>query len=110
MAAKRKKPVWEKLQISSLRRGEVQFDTAYNARDAAKIAAKRARQGWSVKVVKSGGGSYANKRIPPAMMTCEPSVTAAVQSVGYLNKTGIHRKPFARCTMTPAFKKRVTGR
>jgi len=104
VAAKRKKPVWEKLSISALRRGEIQYDAAYNARDAARIATQRARQGWSVKVTKSGGGSYSNKRLPPAMMTCEPSASHSVHDYGP------HRKTFARCTMTPAFKKRVTGR
>ena len=82
-----RKPKFEKLQISCLRRGEMQFETAYDARDAAKRATRRAKAGWSVKVSARG---------PRALMECKPAA-----------KNG---KAFASCTMTPAFKKRSAGR
>ncbi len=100
----KKKPKWEKLSISCLRRGEVQYETAYNAPEAARKATKRAKAGWSCKITKSGSGSYSDKRKPVAFMTCEPSANPSVHDYGP------HRKTFAKCSMTPAFKKRVTRR
>ena len=90
-----KKQKFEKLWIHAERKGELQSNTAYNARDAARIAAKRARKGWKVKVTSTNG------RTP--FMTCSPSSTKA-----YWSDPDV--KPHAICTMTPAFKKRVRGR
>lgn len=93
-----KKPKFEKLQISCLKGGEMQFETAYDARDAAKRATRRAKAGWSCKV-----NTYSAKRTV-TMMTCEPSQRISRHDYGP------HRKVFARCTMTKAFKKRAAGR
>ena len=91
-----KKPKFEKLQVSSLRIGVLEYDTAYDAPTAARIAARRSRAGWSVRVE----GMKSSK----AFMTCEPSQQISRHDVGP------HPKTYAKCTMTKAFKKRVQRR
>lgn len=81
-------PKTEKLQISALRRGEIRFDTKYTAPEAAKSATRFARQGWTVEV-QSG---HRTKRTT-VFMKCVPVVKGS--------------KTFAKCSMTPAFKKRI---
>lgn len=92
-----KKPKFEKLFVNLQRSGELRYETAYNAKDAARIAAKHARKGWSVKVT-SGAKTRA-----ATFMSCEPSARKA-----YWSDPDV--KAHAICTMTPAFKKRVRGR
>lgn len=94
---KRPKPKFERLTISCLRGGEIQYATKYNARDAAREATKRAKDGWSCKIL---GG--AGKR-STTFMSCEPSARRKYWS-------DPKPKAHAICTMTPAFKKRIRGR
>jgi hypothetical protein len=89
------KAKFEKLQINLSRGGELRFETAYDAREAARIATKWARKGWAVKVNSMTG------RTP--FMTCEPSARKAYWS-------DPDPKAHAICKLTPAFKKRVRGR
>lgn len=89
------KPKFEKLAVNLQRGGELRYETAYNAREAAKIATKWARKGWEVEVKPwSGSAKY---------MTCSPSKKKAYWS-------DPDPKAHAVCTLTPAFKKRVRGR
>jgi hypothetical protein len=90
-----RKPKFQKYQISAIRRGVMEFDTAYNAPDAARIAAKRARKGWRVKVQNAGSGSF-TKTKTYVYMTCAPHTTGS--------------KTVARCTLKPAFKKQIHRR
>ncbi len=99
-----KKPKFEKLALNMRRGGELRFDTAYNAPEAARLAVKHARKGWDVEVTAGGAGTYgASKRKSVAFMSCTPSARKAYWS----DPDG---KAHAKCTMTPAFKKRVRGR
>ena len=86
---------FEKLWIHLYRGGEIRDETAYNARDAARIGTKWARKGWSVKVLPRSGSR--------AFMTCEPSKKKAYWS-------DPDPKAHAICKLTPAFKKRVRGK
>jgi hypothetical protein len=92
-----KKPKFEKLNISALRRGEIRFATAYSAPEAAKIATKMARQGWRVEVQAWGSGHV--------KMKCEPDWKYPNRGRGENRKHDI-----ARCTMKPAFKKQLKRR
>ena len=92
MAVKRKKPKFGKLSINSERRGQLMFDTAYNAPDAARIATKRAKQGWKVQV--QNWASLGTSR--NIQMRCEPATK--------------RDKTVARCTLSSAFKKQIRGR
>jgi len=85
------KPKFEKYAVNAIRRGELRYDTVYNAADAARSAAKFARQGYSVRV--QPWRSLGTDR--NVMMTCEPA-------------SGVRTKKLnARCTMTPSFKKQI---
>jgi hypothetical protein len=90
-----KKPKFEHLTVNLKRGGELRYETAYNARDAARIATKFARKGWSVEVKPWGGNAR--------FMTCEPSARK-----GYWSDPD--PKAHAICKLTPAFKKRVRGK
>jgi hypothetical protein len=83
---KARKLKFEKLQISGFRRGEIRYDHAYNARDAARKATKLARKGYDVKVRGRG---------PQVRMHCEP--------------TSKRDRTYASCTMTPTFKRQIKG-
>lgn len=74
-----------KLQLSLDKRGEMRFDTAYDAAEGARLATKWAKQGWKVRVQK------VTRKGLPVQMTCEP-----------LERKG---KMTARCTIKPGFKK-----
>ena len=74
-----------KLQISMLRRGEIRYETAYDAAEGARLAAKWAKKGWKVEVQK------VTRKGLPVQMTCEP-----------LERKG---KMTARCAIKPGFKK-----
>jgi hypothetical protein len=94
---KKKKPATQKLDISMIRRGVLQYETAYTAPEAARIATKFAKQGWTVDVIRWGGrsahyGDTSNLR-RNVKMTCKP-----------VEKRG---KVYAACTMKPDFKKAV---
>lgn len=80
----------QKLSINGIRRGELRYDTQYNATDAARSATKLARQGYQVTV--QPWRSTGSRNIA---MTCEPVVA----------KRG--SKTVAVCKMTPAFKKQL---
>lgn len=81
----------EKYSVNGIRRGELRYDTKYNATDAARSATKLARQGYSVTV--QPWASLGTKR--NVMMTCEPA-------------SGVRtKKGNARCTMVPSFKKQI---
>jgi hypothetical protein len=78
----------QKLQVSAQRRGEIRFHTAYTAPEAARVAAKMARQGWTVEVQDWQSGRV--------KMKCRP---------------GSKRdRAFAACEIKPAFKKQIRGR
>lgn len=74
-----------KLQLSLDKRGEMRFDTAYDAAEGARLATKWAKQGWKVRVQK------VTRKGLPVQMTCEP-----------LERKG---KMTARCAIKPGFKK-----
>lgn len=99
-----KKPKFEKLSINYYRRGELRYETAYNAREAARKATKMAKQGWEATV--QSFGSLGTKR--GVHMTC------GSQTRGWADKRKRDAdkmvRPFAKCTMTPAFKKRIKVR
>jgi hypothetical protein len=95
-----KKPKFEKLSINMERRGELRYATAYNARDAAKIATKAAKQGWDTTV--QSFSSLGTKR--GIYMECHSSKVSAGRDPGFLAKA------VARCKLSPAFKKRLRGR
>jgi len=82
-------PKTEKLSVNMSRRGELRYDTAYNAPEAARIATKWAKKGWSVRV--QSWRSLGTKR--GIQMTCEPSLTRG--------------KEIAKCEIAPPFKKRL---
>lgn len=91
----KKKPKFEPITINLQRGGELRYESAYNAPEAARIATKWARKGWSVEVKP--------KRGTMKFMTCEPSKKKAYWS-------DPDPKAHAICKLTPAFKKRVRGR
>ena len=86
------KPKFEKLFLNLQRGGELRFDTAHSAPEAARLGAKYARKGWSVKITSRAGKT--------PFMTCEPSTKRAYWS-------DPDPKAHAICKLTPAFKKRV---
>lgn len=90
------KPKLEKLSVNLFRRGEVRYEIAYYAHDAAKLATKWARKGWQAEV--QAWGSLGTKR--NVFMSCGPA--SATKRPG-------HRE-IAACSITPAFKKRITRR
>jgi len=84
----------EKLAVNSERRGQMKFDTAYTATEAARMATKLAKAGWKVTVQLWGHGGTRRG----ILMTCTPA-------------TGRRRQTAtAHCTVTPAFKKRIKWR
>ena len=91
----RKKPKFEALTINLQRGGELRFESAYSAPEAARIATKWARKGWDAQVK--------TKRGTVKLMTCTPSKRKAYWS-------DPDPKAHAICKLTPAFKKRVRGR
>jgi hypothetical protein len=86
------KQKFQKLSVNLYRRGELRYETAYNARDAARIATKMAKKGWSVKV--QPWNSLGTKR--NIRMTCEP-VTRG-------------QKVAAACMIEPSFKRQIKMR
>lgn len=90
----RKKAKFEKLSVNLYRRGELRFETVYSAAEAARIAAKWTRKGWDATV--QPWESLGTKR--NVFMSCKP----------FMGKRG--NKVFARCQLTPAFKKRIQRR
>lgn len=90
----------KKYQITSTRRGTSRFDDAYDARAAARTATKRALEGYRAEVVTFGSGRSARRTVH---MTCEPTI------VENTLKPGSDPRAVARCTLKPAFKKRVKG-
>lgn len=93
--AARRKPKTEHLAINLKRGGELRFESAYTAPEAARIATKWARKGWDVEVKPYHGNAK--------FMTCTPSKRKAYWS-------DPDPKAHAICKLTPAFKKRVRGR
>lgn len=95
--AREKRRRWptKKYQISSTQRGAMRFDDAWDAREAARVATRRAREGYKVEVqTYSGTGWVAGRK--SVKMTCEPAVS----------RTG---KPITKCQINPAFKKKIRG-
>lgn len=89
-----RRPKTEKLSVNMSRRGELRYETAYTAPEAARIATKYAKQGWRVKV--QSWQSLGTKR--GVQMTCAPTSST---------KTS---KTYASCEIAPAFKKRLKTR
>ena len=87
-AKKRKKPAFVKLYINGLRKGVLQYWTAYTAPEAARKAAEMARQGWQIDV-KAAHSDHLKMRCTPAV------------------KRG---RTIAVCDIKPAFKKQIKGR
>lgn len=94
--AKAKKPKFEVLSVNMERRGELRYEKAYNAREAAAIATKAAKQGWDVKV-QNWRSLGTNRNV---QMTCTPSAGIPKTRTRWV----------ARCTTTPGFKKRLKGK
>jgi len=94
--AKAKKPKFEKLSINMQRRGELRYEMAYTAREAASKATKAAKQGWDVKV-QNWQSLGTNRNV---QMTCTPSAGIAKTRTRWV----------AKCTVMPAFKKRLKGK
>lgn len=95
MATRRpKRPKFEKLAINMERGLVIRYDSAYNAPEAARIATKAAKDGWRV-TIQSWGSAYKRN----ILMTCGPASSVNKRS---------RSKLIASCTMTPAFKKRLT--
>jgi hypothetical protein len=90
----------KKYQITSTRRGTSRFDDAYDAREAARTATRRAIEGYRAEVVTFGAGARGRRMVH---MTCEPTV------VENTLKPGSTPRAVARCSLKPAFKKRVKG-
>jgi hypothetical protein len=86
---------FEKLTLQLRKGGEMRFETAYNAYDAAKAAARWSRKGWDVEVVAASSGH--------GFMTCKPSARKA-----YWSDPDV--KAHAVCKISPAFKKRIRVR
>lgn len=83
MATKRRKRhATMGLFISSERRGVLEYDKAYTPGEAAKIATKRARAGWDVRV--TGKGTQVKMRCAPR---------------------SVRGRTVAMCSMTPVFKR-----
>ncbi len=90
---RRAKPSFITTQISLQRRGVIRFAEAHNAEDAARIAVREARQGWTAEVqtYARSGGVVGRKTVH---MTCRPATHAK-------------GKPFVKCDIKPAFKKKI---
>jgi hypothetical protein len=98
MPARRFKQRTQKLAITGNRRGEIRFETAYNARDAARAATAMAKKGYLVDVTAFHSGRL--------KMRCVP-----VKRSGALSPHPLHYdKPGAHCTVKPPFKKQIKGR
>lgn len=95
MAARKRKPKFEALTVHLKRGGEIRFESAYDAPEAARLATKWARKGWDAEVKSKTGSAK--------FMTCTPSKRKAYWS-------DPDPKAHAICKLTPAFKKRVRGR
>lgn len=89
----------KKYQIASRRGLTSAFDDAFDAREAAKVAVRRARQGYTVEVQTFAGGGFGSRVGRKTVhMTCKPADRQV--------KAG---RVVADCTIKPAFKKRIKG-
>jgi len=87
----RKRPKVHKLAVNALRKGEMRYETAYDAPEAARIATRWARAGWKVEI--QNWRSLGTKR--HVYMTCEPAARKG--------------KTIALCSIKPSFKKEIRG-
>lgn len=92
----RKRPKTEKLSVNLRKGGELRYETAYDAPEAARIAASWAKKGWAAEV--QAWQSLGTRR--NVYMTCRGSSAA-------FKRHGRSDKLFAKCEMKPAFKRRV---
>lgn len=84
----------QKLTITGNRRGEIRFETKYNARDAARAATAMAKKGYLTDVTAFHSG---HKK-----MSCVPVMRGKHGGRTY-------DKAVAHCTIKPAFKKQIKG-
>lgn len=103
----KRKPKLEKLSVNLRKGGELRYETAYDAHAAAKTATKWARKGWRAEV--QAWNSLGTKR--NVFMTCEPgAVPGPLDKYGRAPRVPDGMRVVASCTITPAFKKRITRR